>query len=50
MSDNTEQGINTLKQHLSLLPEHLSRTLLDRIRQCIHYEPTIGMMGKSGAG
>lgn len=50
MSDNTEQGINALKQHLSLLPEHLSRKLLDRIRQCIHYEPTIGMMGKSGAG
>lgn len=50
MSDNTEEGINALKQHLSLLPEHLSRTVLDRIRQCIQYEPTIGMMGKSGAG
>ncbi|EDM6258289.1 GTP-binding protein [Salmonella enterica] len=50
MSDNTEQGINALKPHLSLLPEQLSRAVLDRIRQCIHYEPVIGIMGKTGAG
>lgn len=50
MSDKTEQGIQALKQQLSLLPEALSRTILDRIRQAIHYEPVIGIMGKTGAG
>lgn len=50
MSDKTEQGIHALKSRLSLLPEQLSRTVLDRIRQCIHYEPVIGIMGKTGAG
>ena len=50
VSDKTQQGINALKQQLSLLPEALSRTLLDRIRQCINYEPVIGIMGKTGAG
>ncbi|MBC3946729.1 50S ribosome-binding GTPase [Erwinia persicina] len=50
MSDNNEQGFNTLKQHLSILPEHLSHTILNRIRECIHYEPVIGIMGKCGVG
>lgn len=50
MSDKTEQGIHALKKQLSLLPEQLSRAVLDRIRQCIHYEPVIGIMGKTGAG
>ncbi|NHB89835.1 GTPase family protein [Photorhabdus tasmaniensis] len=50
MSDSTEQGINVLKQHLSLLPGHISSVVLERIRQSIHYEPVIGIMGKTGAG
>lgn len=50
MPDNTEQGIHALKQHLSLLPEHLSHAVFDRIQQCIHYEPVIGIMGKTGVG
>ncbi|TXE23946.1 ATP-binding cassette domain-containing protein [Serratia marcescens] len=50
MSDKTEQGIDTLKQQLSQLPEALSRTILDRIRQTLHYEPVIGIMGKTGTG
>ncbi|QUT15069.1 GTPase family protein [Rahnella inusitata] len=50
MSDKTEQGIDALKQQLSLLPEALSRTILDRIRKTINYEPVIGIMGKTGAG
>jgi len=50
VSDKTEQGIDALKQQLSLLPETLSRTILERIRQCINYEPVIGIMGKTGAG
>ncbi|WP_249339881.1 hypothetical protein [Serratia marcescens] len=50
MSDKTEQGIDALKQQLSLLPEALSRTILDRIRQTLNYEPVIGIMGKTGVG
>ncbi|EPN2807201.1 GTPase family protein [Serratia marcescens] len=50
MPDNTEPALHTLKQHISLLPSSLAHTVLERLRQCIHYEPTIGMMGKSGAG
>ncbi len=50
MSDKTEQGLDTLKQQLSILPETLSSTILNRIRQHIHYEPVIGIMGKTGSG
>lgn len=50
MSDSTEQGINALKQHLSFLPEHISSLVVDHIRQSIHYEPVIGIMGKTGVG
>lgn len=50
MPDNTERALHTLKQHISLLPGPLAHTVLERLRQCIHYAPTIGMMGKSGTG
>lgn len=50
MPDNTERALHTLKQHISLLPGSLAHTVLERLRQCIHYAPSIGMMGKSGAG
>jgi predicted GTPase len=50
VSDKTEQGLDALKQQLYLLPETLSRTILNRIRQHIHYEPVIGIMGKTGSG
>lgn len=50
MPDKTEQGISALTQLHSLLPEYLSRAILKHIHQCIHYEPTIGIMGKSGVG
>ncbi|EOY6981529.1 TPA: GTPase family protein [Yersinia enterocolitica] len=50
MSDKTEQAIHALKSHLLCLPEHFSRTIIDRINQCIHYEPVIGIMGKTGSG
>ncbi|ROP56179.1 hypothetical protein EDF81_3729 [Enterobacter sp. BIGb0383] len=50
MPDNTERALHTLKQHISLLPGPLAQTVLERLRQCINYAPTIGMMGKSGAG
>ncbi len=50
MSDNPEHALHSLAHPLSLLPHHLSQTVLNRIRQCIHYAPVIGIMGKSGAG
>ncbi|MFP1816331.1 GTPase family protein [Lonsdalea quercina] len=50
MSDKTEQGLDALKLQLSLLPSALSHALLERIRQALHYEPVIGIMGKTGAG
>ncbi|WP_432399653.1 GTPase family protein [Pantoea allii] len=50
MPDKTEQGISVLIQPLSFLPESLSLAILKNINQCIHYEPTIGIMGKSGVG
>lgn len=50
MPDNPEHALDILKQQLSLLPAYLSATILGRLRQSIHYEPTIGMMGKCGAG
>ncbi|OKV35776.1 GTP-binding protein [Escherichia coli] len=30
--------------------EHISDLVLEHIRQSIHYEPVIGIMGKTGAG
>lgn len=50
LPDNTEHALHTLKQHISLLPGSLAHSVLERLRQCIHYAPTIGMMGKSGVG
>jgi len=38
MSDKTRQGPDPLKLQLSLLPEALSRTILNRARQHILYE------------
>jgi len=48
--DKTEQGISALTQPLSFFPEYLSLGILKHIHQYIHYEPTIGIMGKSGVG
>ena len=56
---NKEFDVNSLlKSVLSPFPadtahcisHHLSRTILKHVHQCIHYEPTIGIMGKSGVG
>lgn len=52
MSDNTLIGQipDVTKQSLSRLPGVLSDELVERLLQCVHYEPVIGFMGKSGAG
>ncbi|WP_352464533.1 GTPase family protein [Citrobacter sedlakii] len=52
MSDRTPTGQipDALKQSLSRLPGILSEAMVERLLRCVHYEPVIGIMGKSGAG
>lgn len=52
MSDSTHIGqvSDALKQSLSCLPGGLPDVIVERILRCVHYEPVIGIMGKSGAG
>lgn len=52
MSDRilTGQIPDALQQSLSRLPGILSEAMVERLLRCVHYEPVIGIMGKSGAG
>lgn len=52
MSDRILTGRipDALQQPLSRLPGILSDALVERLLRCVHYEPVIGIMGKSGAG
>ncbi|WP_371815446.1 GTPase family protein [Pantoea sp. Ap-870] len=52
MSDSTLTGQipEVTKQSLSRIPGVLSDELVERLLQCVRYEPVIGIMGKSGAG
>jgi hypothetical protein len=43
-------GSQSLQQSLSGLPLWASERILQQINQLIHYEPVIGIMGKTGAG
>lgn len=43
-------GLQALEQPLSSLPDTLRQLILERIQNLTHYEPVIGIMGKSGAG
>ena len=43
-------GLQSLQQSLSGLPLWASERILQRINQLTHYEPVIGIMGKTGAG
>nr|EEE1922242.1 GTPase family protein [Salmonella enterica subsp. diarizonae] len=43
-------GLQALERPLASLPETLRRLILERIQTLTHYEPVIGIMGKSGAG
>lgn len=47
---NNAQGLQPLNQSLSGLPQWVSERILQQINQLTHYEPVIGIMGKSGAG
>lgn len=41
---------DVLRTCLHLLPQQATERILSRLQQAIHYEPVIGIMGKSGAG
>ncbi|EBZ1188064.1 GTPase family protein [Salmonella enterica subsp. enterica] len=43
-------GLQSLQQPLSGLPQWGSERILQQINQLTHYEPVIGIMGKTGAG
>ncbi|MES0317225.1 GTPase family protein [Citrobacter freundii] len=42
--------LQSLQQPLSGLPQWVSERILQQINQLTHYEPVIGIMGKTGAG
>ncbi|EAA1779839.1 GTPase family protein [Salmonella enterica] len=43
-------GLQPFEQPLASLPLTLRQLILERIQNLTHYEPVIGIMGKSGAG
>lgn len=45
-----KEGLQTFIQSLSGLPQWTSERILQQINQLTHYEPVIGIMGKTGAG
>ena len=47
---NNQEGLQPLQQSLSGLPQWASERILQQINQLTHYEPVIGIMGKTGAG
>ncbi|HII2133280.1 GTPase family protein [Escherichia coli] len=47
---NTSEGQQSLQNSLSGLPQWVSERILQQINQLTHYDPVIGIMGKTGAG
>ncbi|HFT5451324.1 TPA: GTPase [Escherichia coli] len=47
---NNQQGLQPLNHSLSGLPQWVSERILQQVNQLTHYEPVIGIMGKTGAG
>lgn len=44
------EDLQALEKPLALLPKTIRSHILDHIDKLIHYEPVIGIMGKTGAG
>ncbi|GCX69976.1 GTPase family protein [Escherichia coli] len=44
------EGLQSLQQSLSGLPQWASERILQQVNQFTHYEPVIGIMGKTGSG
>lgn len=47
---NKPDGLQAFEQPLASLPCTLRQLILERIQNLTHYEPVIGIMGKSGTG
>ena len=47
---NNPEGLQPLNHSLSGLPQWVSERILQQINRITHYEPVIGIMGKTGAG
>lgn len=47
---NNSERSESLRSSLAGLPEWVSECILQQINQLTHYEPVIGIMGKTGAG
>ncbi|UXD26671.1 hypothetical protein FORC065_3950 [Yersinia enterocolitica] len=44
------QGLQAIEKPLASLPHAIGKHILDHIQKLTHYEPVIGIMGKTGAG
>jgi len=44
------EGLQAIEKPLASLPEAIGKHILDHIQKLTHYEPVIGIMGKTGAG
>ena len=47
---NKPDGLQAFEQPLASLPRTLRQLILERIQNLTHYEPVIGIMGKTGVG
>ncbi|ELJ7525943.1 GTPase family protein [Salmonella enterica] len=44
------EGLQAIKKPLASLPHAIGKHIIDHIQKLTHYEPVIGIMGKTGAG
>lgn len=44
------EGLKAIEKPLASLPYAIGRHILDHVQKLTHYEPVIGIMGKTGAG
>jgi small GTP-binding protein len=44
------EGLQAIEKPLASIPYAIGKHILDHIQKLIHYEPVIGIMGKTGAG
>ncbi|AHG19118.1 hypothetical protein Z042_05440 [Chania multitudinisentens RB-25] len=47
---NTLESLQAIEKPLAALPHAIGKHILDHIQKLTHYEPVIGIMGKTGAG
>ncbi|MRT14775.1 hypothetical protein GJV07_21090 [Enterobacteriaceae bacterium RIT711] len=47
---NNSEGLQSLQNSLSSLPQWVSERILHQVSQLTNYEPVIGIMGKTGVG